>query len=1203
MDNSVKEITAKLEQGVKELFNSEKYAEYLRCMSRFHNYSSRNVMLIYAQNPRATRLAGFHAWRKNFNRGVKKGEHGIKILAPVPFSETKEFEKLDPVTKQPVLDENGQPVMETLMRMGASFKPVTIFDISQTEGDPLPELVETLTGGVERYELFMDALKAVSPLPIVFEDLPEDTDGVCRFGKEIAIRSGMSQAQTVSAAIHEIAHAKVHDRELNPENANDSRREKEVTAESISYCVAQAFGIETGANSFGYVGEWLSGKEMKELNASLDIIRKTASELIESIDENYRALAKERGIDLTAKAEPEAETPGTAPEAQAEAAPSGEPQNEQSEENKVKLTPVQEQGIEIARKYARLPLEDRLNVIAGVFGCKTAKIQTSPCGGKWRGTSDMSIVFDNGNSLFIGNRRTPEAKKASVISEHVNNTLAKYSPEIVKIIKEKAIAGMKEREAIDNAVAKEKGLKPYKFLTVELNDGSNPQTSGYMGWWYVTLAVEDRIFGFLETGLCYDIEAGTVAESMFKSDGDYYVAGAVKPSEADFVYHNVGHTSKTDAYHTAISDEVRKRAEAAFAEETAQPEPAITSTRESRLYKHFAEMFPPVASGEYSYLKLESQGYDPLSIEYIGENRISVMHTYTMNGDLMYDPMIEFEIDRDARTMTAVSFEQSNPPLYQRVTEENGDGQSIDGNGRERTIRHLQADLNDFSTTWFDNLEAQDFTPVRATLAGRDGDALVTFDSDGRPITPETRETAESEQTAEPDEAFDNDRGLIANINGYIQSYGRVYDVTDDEIRAKLAEIRNRSEELRENDTQWLTYRDVGEAILNKRTRLEFESGRNTAQETPAAGGVKIAMMGGVLAEVYENGNVPPTPPPREPGEQPKHLTAEEQAANEAAKRREEILYGDDPMPDPIYTIEDMHRYGYAAGGMLPLQRETALELYDKDHTVYLLYEDGTEAIAYDREEIEQFEGFFGIEREEWENIVDFERQKDRNDNFEGSKEALLIYGKDNQFGIYQIPGGTPPHRAGAAGIPIDELRDLRFASMRELEAKGITPDRDNYTLVYTGKLDIRDTLINKQRIFDVFQHDSPECPPDFTGRSVSVSDVIVLQWHGHISAHYVDRVGFAELPVFLAESNEREPQSQAIAQPAAQTADRQDNPTLLQIAKSSEPDNGEPMHKGKPDFLAKLNANKQRAERENQTNTAKTTERRNGDERTVHGS
>jgi hypothetical protein len=297
--SAVKEITAKLEDGVRELFNSEKYAAYLKTMSRFHNYSTRNTLLIYMQYPNASKVGSYAFWKNNFNRQVKKGEHGIKIFAPVPHKETKEFEKLDPVTNRPIIGDDGQPVMETLQRTGISFKTVNVFAYEQTTGEPLPELIEPLSGDVEHYELFMDALRKVSPLPIVFEALPPDTDGFCFFGEKISIRSGMSQVQTVSAVIHEIVHSTIHDRELNPDVEKQDRYTLEIQAESCSYAVSTYFDIDTGANSFGYIAEYCRSREPKELQESLDVIRKTAAGLIERIDKEYRALAYERDIDLT----------------------------------------------------------------------------------------------------------------------------------------------------------------------------------------------------------------------------------------------------------------------------------------------------------------------------------------------------------------------------------------------------------------------------------------------------------------------------------------------------------------------------------------------------------------------------------------------------------------------------------------------------------------------------------------------------------------------------------------------------------------------------------------------------------------------------------------------------------------------------------------------------------------------------------------
>ena len=210
----LKDITDSIEAGIKDLFQSDKYAQYLRTMSRFHRYSVNNTMLIYMQKPDATLVAGFNKWHDQFERNVKKGEHGIKIIAPTPFKKKVEMEKLDPDTKMPLLDADGKVVIEEKGIKVPMYKPVTVFDVSQTDGKPLPTLASDLAGNVQNYDVFMEALRRSSPVPIAFEDIRDGADGYFHLEEErIAIREGMSEVQTVSATIHEITHAKLHNRE------------------------------------------------------------------------------------------------------------------------------------------------------------------------------------------------------------------------------------------------------------------------------------------------------------------------------------------------------------------------------------------------------------------------------------------------------------------------------------------------------------------------------------------------------------------------------------------------------------------------------------------------------------------------------------------------------------------------------------------------------------------------------------------------------------------------------------------------------------------------------------------------------------------------------------------------------------------------------------------------------------------------------
>ena len=400
----LQEITAGIEQGIKELFESEKYMRYLSVMSKFHRYSVNNTMLIYMQKPEATLVAGFNKWKNQFARHVKKGEHGITIIAPTPYKKKIKEMKRDPDTHAPILDADGKAVMEEKEIEIPMFRPVKVFDVSQTDGKPLPELASSLSGTVPHYEAFLEALRRSAPVPIEFEPMAANTDGYFSPDQQrIAIREGMSEVQTVSATVHEIAHSKLHNqkkiqidndeqyqevelfekpalfsngrisRDDLPEGVycydlrgsdddpgspicveervvvnhagsviltaplefpeegrlyftdetglnfnggmltlsqflqeqKKDRRTEEVEAESISYAVCQYFGIQTGENSFGYIASWSKGKELKELRASLETINKTSCELINDIERHYKEICKERGIDLTAKQEPE----------------------------------------------------------------------------------------------------------------------------------------------------------------------------------------------------------------------------------------------------------------------------------------------------------------------------------------------------------------------------------------------------------------------------------------------------------------------------------------------------------------------------------------------------------------------------------------------------------------------------------------------------------------------------------------------------------------------------------------------------------------------------------------------------------------------------------------------------------------------------------------------------------------------------------
>ena len=1138
----MKEITDRLEQGIQDLFESDRFKEYLQVMSKFHNYSFNNTLLIAMQKPDATLIAGYNSWKNLFGRQVSRGAKGIKVIAPSPYKIKKEVDKIDPKTQKPVTDKNGKPVKEETEITVPAFKVVSVFDVSQTEGKELPSIgVDELTGDVAQYADFFKATEQASPAPVGFEKIESGAKGYySQTEKRIAINEGMSELQNLKTLIHEIAHAKLHDIDLNApaqkQAERPDRRTREVQAESIAYAVCQHYGLDTSDYSFSYVATWSSGRELSELKASLETIRSTASELIKDIDKNFAELTQDRaqaqaqetpeneptpeerqpeqeektepakeqaqeeraGTDEpaadtpeTGKAateepakedaqaeqpeddfptpDPNAEptvtilwsehsrfhdgetmslseanaaigsldeatvaedgyyktkfridfvmdgqpdyyvgrqdlgdgdgtlighiesyhayyenneqwdshllkhggtealeadkaqrdmllhefvpylklhnnlskmeqaatkalqengdmtptetayhtamqeyvskcrtmvnsgdyslppvpqlkdfdpelaaykehvkeeiaqeaaaagmtveeyaangyepphagyiykveanprstgskdlyflqayetteeksrviprdvlyigtpekcrelmerlasgeltqeavkelyaaeqtentytiyqlkddvpvdyhfrslerlqekglavdhanykkiytaplTPGTTLEGiyekfnfdrpedfkghslsvsdvvvlhqngqdtahyvdsigfaqvpeflreqkplipdelttgeiiatprgnfhvtamsreQMEAAGYGvhhqsdngkylimgngtrafaiaaeqqenhlkaaEQSTEQNEnmidgiinntpaadgqeaaageqisleqyaetlkqdeaaktaeqgetaentgQDKAQLTELQQKAAEIAKGYEKLSMPERVSIIAQSFGCTSGKIETSPCTGKWRGTSDISIKFDNGTSLFIGNHRTPQAKTQKVQNEYVNSALVQYNPEIIKATKEAAIDALRKRETKDNEVAAQKGLKPYTLLNVEFNDGTDEKNSGHMGWYYVTLAVGGEIHSHLETGLHHAILDGKVSETPTRED--YFVAGALKDSDVDYVFNNVGFSSTSSLYSLPVREDVRERAEKTLAE-------------------------------------------------------------------------------------------------------------------------------------------------------------------------------------------------------------------------------------------------------------------------------------------------------------------------------------------------------------------------------------------------------------------------------------------------------------------------------------------------------------------------------------------------------------------------------------------------------------------------------------------------------------
>ena len=1539
----LKEITDRLEQGITELFDSERYKEYLQVMSKFHNYSFNNTLLIAMQKPDASLIAGFNAWKNNFGRNVMRGERGIRILAPSPYKIRQEVEKKDPQTGKTVIGADGKPVTETKEIQIPAYKVVAVFDVSQTEGRELPSIsANELTGDVEQYEDFFAALKKTSPIPMGFEKIEGNAHGYYHLEeKRIAIDEGMSQLQNLKTAIHEIAHAKLHDIDLNAPQEEQAdrpdRRTREVQAESIAYTVCQHYGLDTSDYSFGYVAGWSSGRELAELKTSLETIRATAAEIINTIDGHFAELQKAReaakeqeaeaqtppdltaeptvtilysessqlhegetfplsrantiiaGLDeaslaspgydktefridyvmngeadhyegrqdlgdgdgslvehieqyhtyyandpnwnnfllehegkealeadrehrafllnefvpylklhcnlsemertagealqngdnltptetayhtaiqsyvsecrglinqgeyhlppvpqladfdvelqaykehvkeeiaqeaadagmtveeyaangyepyaapepefiykmeanpmtdgihdrfflqayekedngkaiprnvlfmgtpeqcrellgkletgelsqeqvkeLFAKAQeaaqtaeqpekPEAQEPPQEPEkadtpaqegAAAEKAATPEPTADKP------LTDLQKKAVEIAAQYENLPMRDKIGIIAQAFGGTEGKIETSPCTGKWRGTSDISIKFDNGVSLFIGNHRTPQAKTVKVQNEEVNAALVRYNPEIIAATKETAIAALRKRESKDNEIAVQKGLKPYTLLNVEFNDGTDERSSGHLGWYYVTLAVDDKICSHIETGLHYDILNGKVSDTPAREN--YFAAGALKETDVDYVFNNVGFSSTSDLYSLPVRDDVRERAEKTLAgrkeaqpEKTAdsqthtaeQPETTVTyypinenAARRAKEAISFSDYKPGSATAEYRHYVDEAAALAARQ-----KKRVDPSFHAKIDGLLdTYARKLAANMNKGneitARVPSILITGGSNFPVRKKEKQ----NAAADKNMQE--FNEIQGLLDKIRSTGMGGISADDPNAVsrlESKLAKLE-QAQETMKAvnayyrkhktlDGCPhlSTEQIEKLKEAmsgswRSTPKPFESYQlsNNNAEIRRLKDRITALtrrkelgyvgwefdgGRVEaNTTDNRLQIFFDEKPDKEirEELKGNGFRYAPSAKAWQRQLNdnaiyaadrigciqpltgesptelqKRARQEAAALKAADPEQTQQGAAQEAEPGDTATpETFYKVRQNPYSDSRENS----HILQEYVSQDNGMAKLGDILYMGTPekcrellgkletgeltqgdvkelyakaqeaekddvlLPDPTISIADMEKYGYKWDGMLPLQETAAAHLFEKeDMQIFLLYGDGSEGIAGSIDEIQNHAekgGIFGVHKEDWIALTEYRDMKQELAGSEAAKEALREYGAKDTFTIYQLKDG-------------DGMRDYHFEPYDRLQAAGLSVEAANYNLIYTAELTPGASLE------DIYTRFNIDHPADFKGHSLSVSDIVVLHQNGENTAHYVDSIGFRQVPEFLQEQTQK---------------------------------------------------------------------------------
>ena len=1408
----IKEITDRLEQGIAELFDSERYKDYLRVMSKFHNYSFRNTLLIAMQAPDASLVAGFNTWKNTHGRNVKRGEKGIKIFAPSPYKVKREVEKLDPQTRKPIIGKDGKPVTEEQEITVPAYKVVSVFDVSQTEGRELPDIaVDELTGDVDRYNDFFAALEKTSPVPIGFENIEGKSHGYYHLEeKRIAIQEGMSELQTLKTAIHEIAHAKLHDIDLNApkEDLADrpDRRTREVQAESVAYTVCQHYGLDTSDYSFGYVAGWSSGRELAELKASLETIRTAAAEIIDSIDGHFAELQQAReqaaqqeqpqpgfeqwsepaapdntpdnpgepSDDVSAYLEqgkpPQEATPDLAaeptvtiiwsesaelregetmplsranalfasldeaelaspgydktkfaidcvfdgeadhyegrqdfgdgdgslidhiekyhahyennadwdnyllrnegkealeadkeqramllhefvpylklhcalsemeqaatdalqsgesmtppetayhtavqayvaecrgklnsgdyelppaprladfdPELQAyrehvkeeiaqetaaagmtveeyaandyepyPAAPEEQPQEtetpvfdklppEQQQElsGEVKATlqmlidadlqatgeltsetleaivtqgyaywdgnlvrqdtptELQQKAAEIAPKYESLPMRDRIGIIAQAFGCTSGKIETSPCSGKWRGTSDISIRFDNGASLGIGNDLTPKAKTAKVQNELVNATLLRYNPEIVAATKEAALTALRAREIRDNEIAAQHGLKPYTLLNVELHDGADDK-SGHMGWYYVTLAVDGKIHSHLETGLAYDIAGGKVSETPSKRS--YYTAGALEEAEVDYVFNNVGFSSTSDLYSLPISEEVRERAEKALAERSAaqptaetpapeqaaaKPETAVPyypinedAARRAKEAMSFDSYKPGRATAEYRH-------YVDKAVELAARQKKRVDPSFHAKIDGLLDAYARklavnmnhgYEIA--ARVPSIMIAGGSNFPVRKKEKQ----NAAADRNMQE--FSEIQGLLSKIRSTGMGGISADDpdaVSKLQSKLAKREAlqETMKAVNAyyrkhkivDGCPhLTPEQIEKMKASMSGDwranpkPFESYQlsNNNAEIRRLKERIAALTR-----QREIGYVGWEFGGGKVEANAADNRLQIFFD-GKPEADTREKLKEYGFR----WSPSAGAWQRQLNDNAIRAADYLACIAPLT-----GERPTEVqkrARREAAAQDATREKaatSEYVYKMEANPRSESENDRFFLQAYFPQG------DGTAQIGD------VLYIGTAEKCREIMVQLAAGELTQGEVKELYARAQESEPDKDT-------------------FSIYQLKRG-------------DETRDFRFEPYDRLQAAGLAVDPENYDLIYTAP------LAPDMSLDDIFTRFNIDHPADFKGHSLSVSDVVVLHQAGQDTAHYVDSIGYQQVPEFLREQQELTP-------------------------------------------------------------------------------
>ncbi len=1008
----VKEIVASIEQNIQDLFQSERYFDYLRTMSRFHSYSVNNTILIHMQRPHASMpAAGFNKW-KQFGRHVKKGEKGLTIIAPTPLKKKIEEMRLDPDTKAPVRDRDGNIIMDEKTVEIPLFKPVKVFTADQTEGKPLPSLATGLTGDVQQYEAFMEALRRTSPMPISFVSLAPDTDGVCSFTKQtISIREGMSQVQTVCATVHEIGHAVLHDREKDrlsaaagntdkdPPKAKD-KNTMEVEAESVSFAVCQYYGIDTSANSMGYIAGWSRDKSLPELKASLETITKTVSGLINTIDRHFAEICKERGIDLTAQ--PEQAGPDTLEQFAADLYDYMDQLHQTGILERPFTLDPREQSI------ADLVTEMQTGYFDGVRGPLTYLVEHNSL-------MTAKAMLERLDGL-VQERTAPAAELTDTPEKFVSD-LCGYLAELqeARLIPLPNNAELREKENMAEALLPSMLNGSFNGFRSILNDAAQhterPETA-------VLRDRLEKLSDQWDAALVYKIEPIFGAGSTV----DRSAVQTYRKQNDQLTPYKLVFTGTAAECQRVVAG---LEAGTFTLRDMRQPDFEPPSPPGQR-YVYKMDVNPRMVNADdqhfiQEYEKTDKETLIPSQILFMGKADVCAgLLDQLNNGTLRRDDFFTVVAARispytakDGAELDALVGPDDKVYLGRRdhydnrghylnndnslmhISDNDRVFNVISGVDRPRTQDELQA------TGYFTQEELENF-------------AALPLHVEDEPEQSAPAVPAPSEQAEEALYLLDD------SVYLYIQA----------------------------SDGGW------GYTLYTKHDMAQLDGGQ---LDSP---GLSIPDVVEHIRRTEEIGTLAVDLAPMEVLEELREHLSQKDAV------QPDTTLDEYPMPDSSMTLDGLAELGYSGTDLLPLSRERGAELVDRDMTVYMVRTGEAPEMVFDREDLmEQPEGvMFAVPREEWEDSPDFRQAvAGRMDWQEDRERAFLNHGGDC-FAIYQVKLDGD-----------DSLRDIRYESLDWLNSIGRKVERGNYDLAYTAPLsEVNSADEALERLWYVFNNDHP---------------------------------------------------------------------------------------------------------------------------------